>query len=63
MSEAEKRSQWPDINTLEVPVDPAARERAVADFRAGRCEDMADVLARVEAGGPLVPDEPHVAEG
>jgi hypothetical protein len=47
-------AQWPWVDAPPLPIDPAMVEQSRASRARGEAEDVGDVLARVQAGGPLV---------
>ena len=50
----ERLACWGLLDAPRKPYDPEAAAEARAAFARGECEDVADILARVQNGGPLV---------
>jgi hypothetical protein len=48
------RAAWPRPSRCRSAPDREQIARARAEIAAGNCEDLADILARLAAGGPLV---------
>ena len=47
-------ARWELLDRPRPPLDREQIARSLAEFERGECEDVADVLARLERGGPLV---------
>ena len=50
----ERMARWELLDRPRPPLDREQIARSLAEFERGECEDVADVLARLERGGPLV---------
>ena len=51
---AERMALWEVLDRPHKPLDREQIARAQAEFERGECEDVSDILARLEKGGPLV---------
>ncbi len=50
----ETLERWSLLQRRPRPIDPEAAARAREEFQRGECEDVTDILARLNRGGPLL---------